>query len=113
MRRAFALLAVLGLLATGIAPVTALSTPDYRENANSALITSARVPGTIALTSSKRSPVVHGNVPVLANFGSARTSTLSWTRESVVLPSQTGSSQADQLPESPRAPPFSLTSSIE
>src|SRR5690349_10741778 len=112
MRRVLAFFGLLSLLVAGIAPLAALSTADHRDNAKSALVSSARVPGTIALASTKRSPVIQGNIPTFAIFGLARTSTLSWTRELVVLHSRACSPQADRFPASPRAPPASLTSSV-
>jgi hypothetical protein len=111
MRRVLSLFGVLSLVMAGIAPLTSLSTADHNENAKSALITNARVPGTVAVVSSKRSPVVHGNVPAIAIFGPARTSTLFWIHELAVLLSPACSPQADRLPTSPRAPPSTLTSS--
>lgn len=112
MRRLLAFLGVMSLVMAGIGPLTSLSKPDHNENASSALITSARVPGTVTVISSKRSPVAQGNVAVFAVSGLARSSTLSWTRELVVLLSSACSPQADRFPASPRAPPLSLASSI-
>lgn len=110
MRRLFTFVLALSLVVAGFVPLAVPVTANVCDHGS--IVTSGRFHGTIAVVSTKRSPVAQSTVTVFATIMPARHQSLAWTHELVVLPSSLFSSRPDRSAISPRAPPAGLTSQL-
>ncbi len=97
----------LSLLVAGFLPLTAPVTVNVCDHTT--IVSSGRFHGTVAILSSKRSPVAHSTVTLFATIAPQQPSALGWTYEVVALSSSVPSSQLVDSSTSPRAPPTHLT----
>jgi len=108
MRRLLTSVVALSLLVAGFLPLAAPMTPNVCDHAT--IVTTGRFHGTIAVTTTKRSPVAPA-ITLFATVAPARQTTLSWTHELVVLSRSIFAPQLDHSPTCPRAPPTQITAS--
>jgi len=108
MRRLLTPVVALSLLVAGFLPLAAPVTANVCDHAT--IVTNGRFHGTVAVGSTKRPPVVHTTVTVLASIAPERPNALAWTHELVVVSASTFASLTGLSATSPRAPPASLTS---
>ncbi len=106
MRRLLTSVVALSLLVAGSLPLAVPVTVNVCDHAT--IVTSGRLNGTIAVVSTKRSPVTHSTVTLFATIAPQQPSTLARTHEVVALSSSVPSSRLGDSATSPRAPPVHL-----
>ena len=106
MRRLLTSVITLSLLVAGFLPLAAPVTANGYDHAT--IVTSGRFHGTIAVGSTKRSPIGQSTVTLFATVAPERQTTLTWTHELVVISSSIFTRQASLSATAPRAPPTHL-----
>jgi len=106
MRRLLTSVLAVSLMVAGFWPLAAPVTANVCDHAT--IVTNGRFHGTIAVSSTKRSPVAQSTVTLFANIAPERPNAPGWTHELVVDSSRVLSSKLGHSATSPRAPPAHL-----
>ena len=106
MRRLLTSVVALSLLVAGCLPLAAPVTANVCDHAT--IVTSGRLNGTVAVVSTKRSPVGHSTLTLFATIAPTDATQFVWTHELVGIPGSIYSPQLADSATSPRAPPGHL-----